>query len=50
YGYIKIHMKTIKNGQARTRERKSEQKPEVKVNLGQASVKEKSTHGQQSQP
>ncbi|GKA53005.1 hypothetical protein Tco_0746320, partial [Tanacetum coccineum] len=50
YGYIKNLMKTIKNGQARTRERKSEQKPEVIVNLGQASVKEKSTHGQQSQP
>ncbi|GKA25384.1 hypothetical protein Tco_0711493 [Tanacetum coccineum] len=30
YGYIKNHKKTIKNGQARTRERKSEQKPETK--------------------
>ncbi|GJR34021.1 UBN2 domain-containing protein [Tanacetum coccineum] len=29
YGYIKNHMKTIKNKQARTRERKSEQKPEA---------------------
>ncbi|GJR97142.1 hypothetical protein Tco_0269316 [Tanacetum coccineum] len=26
YGYIKNHMKTVKNKQARTRERKSEQK------------------------
>ncbi|GJV14442.1 hypothetical protein Tco_1359765, partial [Tanacetum coccineum] len=36
YGYIRNHKKTIKNGQARTRERKSEQKPEAKprkVNL-----------------
>ncbi|GJR32998.1 putative ribonuclease H-like domain-containing protein [Tanacetum coccineum] len=30
YGYIKNHMKTIKNKQTRTRERKSEQKPEAK--------------------
>ncbi|GJY51149.1 hypothetical protein Tco_0441996 [Tanacetum coccineum] len=45
YGYIKNHKKTIKNGQARTRERKSEQKPKVKVNLGQASVKEKVNQG-----
>ncbi|GJW12447.1 ribonuclease H-like domain-containing protein [Tanacetum coccineum] len=30
YGYIKNHMKTVKNKQARTRERKSEQKPEAK--------------------
>ncbi|GJZ58637.1 hypothetical protein Tco_0614453 [Tanacetum coccineum] len=30
YGYIKNHMKTVKNKQAQTRERKSEQKPEVK--------------------
>ncbi|GKF65288.1 hypothetical protein Tco_0191805, partial [Tanacetum coccineum] len=29
YGYIKNHMKTVKNKQARTRERKSEQKPEA---------------------
>ncbi|GKC04223.1 hypothetical protein Tco_0995833, partial [Tanacetum coccineum] len=28
YGYTKNHKKTVKNGQARTRERKSEQKPE----------------------
>ncbi|GJT10026.1 hypothetical protein Tco_0857068 [Tanacetum coccineum] len=36
YGYIKNHKKTVKNGQARTRERKSVQKPEAKprkVNL-----------------
>ncbi|GJY24706.1 hypothetical protein Tco_0398364 [Tanacetum coccineum] len=30
YGYIKNHKKTVKNGQARTRERKSVQKPEAK--------------------
>ncbi|GJS53020.1 retrovirus-related pol polyprotein from transposon TNT 1-94 [Tanacetum coccineum] len=30
YGYIKNHKKTVKNKQARTRERKSEQKPEAK--------------------
>ncbi|GKA53637.1 hypothetical protein Tco_0746952, partial [Tanacetum coccineum] len=30
YGYIKNHKKTVKNGQARTRERKSAQKPEAK--------------------
>ncbi|GJV70557.1 hypothetical protein Tco_1490552 [Tanacetum coccineum] len=39
YGYIKNHKKTIKNGQARTRERKSEQKPEAKPKKSQASVK-----------
>ncbi|GJX05242.1 hypothetical protein Tco_0191158 [Tanacetum coccineum] len=30
YGYIRNHKKTVKNGQARTRERKSVQKPEAK--------------------
>ncbi|GKA38311.1 hypothetical protein Tco_0730862 [Tanacetum coccineum] len=30
YGYIKNHKKIVKNGQARTRERKSVQKPEAK--------------------
>ncbi|GJW34015.1 hypothetical protein Tco_0054047 [Tanacetum coccineum] len=45
YGYIKNHKKTAKNRQAQTRERKSKQKPEVKVNLGQASVKEKVNQG-----
>ncbi|GJX50970.1 hypothetical protein Tco_0277815 [Tanacetum coccineum] len=30
YRYIKNHKKTVKNGQARTRERKSVQKPEAK--------------------
>ncbi|GKB82377.1 hypothetical protein Tco_0949272 [Tanacetum coccineum] len=39
YGYIKNHKKTVKNGQARTRERKSVQKPEAKPKNGQASVK-----------
>ncbi|GJW13029.1 hypothetical protein Tco_0017162 [Tanacetum coccineum] len=31
YGYMKNHKKTVKNGQARTRERKSVQKPEAKA-------------------
>ncbi|GKB37492.1 homeodomain-like protein [Tanacetum coccineum] len=31
YGYIKNHKKTVKNEQARTRERKSVQKPEAKL-------------------
>ncbi|GKA14748.1 hypothetical protein Tco_0694394 [Tanacetum coccineum] len=31
YEYIKNHKKTVKNGQARTQERKSEQKPEAKA-------------------
>ncbi|GKB33797.1 hypothetical protein Tco_0873198, partial [Tanacetum coccineum] len=30
YGYIKNHKETVKNGQARTRERKNVQKPEAK--------------------
>ncbi|GJR40723.1 hypothetical protein Tco_1216407 [Tanacetum coccineum] len=30
-GYTKNHKKTVKNGQARTRERKSEQKPKAKL-------------------
>ncbi|GJS33598.1 hypothetical protein Tco_0531980 [Tanacetum coccineum] len=32
YGYIKNHKKTVKNGQARTQERKSEQKPDGERN------------------
>ncbi|GJR51319.1 reverse transcriptase domain-containing protein [Tanacetum coccineum] len=39
YGYIKNHKKTIKNKQARTRERKSEQKPEAKPGKVKPSVK-----------
>ncbi|GJU96994.1 hypothetical protein Tco_1326265 [Tanacetum coccineum] len=35
YGYIKNHKKTIKNKQARTRERKSAQKPEAKARKSQ---------------
>ncbi|GJW79819.1 ribonuclease H-like domain-containing protein [Tanacetum coccineum] len=31
YGYMKNHMKTVKNGQTRTQERKSEQKPEARA-------------------
>ncbi|GKC04721.1 hypothetical protein Tco_0996331 [Tanacetum coccineum] len=50
YGYIRNHKKAIINGQARTRERKSDQKPEAKPlkksTLSQA-VKGKSIHGQQ---
>ncbi|GKB66695.1 putative ribonuclease H-like domain-containing protein [Tanacetum coccineum] len=39
YGYIKNHKKTVKNGQARTRERKSVQKPEAKPEKVNPSVK-----------
>ncbi|GJY55665.1 hypothetical protein Tco_0454780, partial [Tanacetum coccineum] len=39
YGYIRNHKKTVKNGQARTRERKSEQKPEAKPGKVKPSVK-----------
>ncbi|GJX91178.1 hypothetical protein Tco_0344504 [Tanacetum coccineum] len=35
YGYMKSHKKTVKNGQARTQERKSEQKPEAKARKSQ---------------
>ncbi|GKD28201.1 putative reverse transcriptase domain, ribonuclease H-like domain, aspartic peptidase domain protein [Tanacetum coccineum] len=35
YGYMKSHMKTVKNGQTRTQERKSEQKPEAKARKSQ---------------
>ncbi|GKD38619.1 hypothetical protein Tco_1258826, partial [Tanacetum coccineum] len=35
YGYIRNHKKTVKNGQARTRERKSIQKPEAKARKSQ---------------
>ncbi|GJR90454.1 ribonuclease H-like domain-containing protein [Tanacetum coccineum] len=49
YGYIKNHKKTIKNGQAQTRERKSAQKPEAKPKKSQTlsqTVKGKSNNGQ----
>ncbi|GJT32206.1 ATP-dependent DNA helicase PIF1-like protein [Tanacetum coccineum] len=39
YGYIRNHKKTIKNKQARIRERKSEQKPEAKLGKVKPSVK-----------
>ncbi|GJV59518.1 hypothetical protein Tco_1465618 [Tanacetum coccineum] len=39
YGHIKNHMKTIKNKQARTRDRKSEQRPEAKPGKVKPSVK-----------
>ncbi|GJV10066.1 hypothetical protein Tco_1351607 [Tanacetum coccineum] len=39
YGYIKNHKKTVKNGQARTRERKSVQKSEAKPRKRQSAVK-----------
>ncbi|GKE70563.1 hypothetical protein Tco_1528635, partial [Tanacetum coccineum] len=38
YGNIKNHKKTIKNGQARTREQKSVQKPEAKPEKVKPSV------------
>ncbi|GJZ41383.1 putative ribonuclease H-like domain-containing protein [Tanacetum coccineum] len=38
YGYSKNHMKTVKNGQTRTRERKSVQEPEAKVKKSKPSV------------
>ncbi|GKD64286.1 hypothetical protein Tco_1306394, partial [Tanacetum coccineum] len=40
YGSFKNHKKTVKNGQARTRERKSAQKPEAKPKKSQPSVKQ----------
>ncbi|GKD83269.1 hypothetical protein Tco_1350108 [Tanacetum coccineum] len=43
YGYIKNHKKTVKNGQARTQERKSEQKPEAKARKSQIFSQQKST-------
>ncbi|GJW92966.1 hypothetical protein Tco_0172638 [Tanacetum coccineum] len=39
YGYIKNHKKTVKNRQARTRERKSKEKPEAKPGKVKPSVK-----------
>ncbi|GKD88400.1 putative ribonuclease H-like domain-containing protein [Tanacetum coccineum] len=53
YGYIKIHKKIVKNGQARTRERKSVQKPEARPRKSQSSVKqskESQTMVNRSQP
>ncbi|GJV56587.1 reverse transcriptase domain-containing protein [Tanacetum coccineum] len=50
YGYIKNHKKTVKNGQARTRESeeyKKKPKNQSRSQKSQATVKEKSTHGQQ---
>ncbi|GJR08654.1 hypothetical protein Tco_0791306 [Tanacetum coccineum] len=40
YGYIKNHKKTIKNGQAQTRERRSVQKPKAKPRKSQPSLKQ----------
>ncbi|GKB46128.1 hypothetical protein Tco_0896881 [Tanacetum coccineum] len=39
YGYIRNHKKTIKNKQTRTRERKSEQKPEAEARKSKIAVK-----------
>ncbi|GJT88738.1 hypothetical protein Tco_1070455 [Tanacetum coccineum] len=53
YGYIKNHKKTVKNGQARTRESeeyKKKPKNQSRSQKSQATVKEKSTHGQQKCP
>ncbi|GJR23599.1 hypothetical protein Tco_0972126 [Tanacetum coccineum] len=45
YGYTKNHKKTVKSEQARTRERKSEQKPEAKP--GKSSLSQiQSNYGQ----
>ncbi|GJZ73943.1 hypothetical protein Tco_0638089 [Tanacetum coccineum] len=49
YGYIINHKKIVKNGQARTRERKSAQKPEAKPRKSQPSVKISQTMVKQSQ-
>ncbi|GKF89160.1 hypothetical protein Tco_0263123, partial [Tanacetum coccineum] len=38
YGHIKNHMKIVKNKQARTREQKSEQRPEAKPGKAKPSV------------
>ncbi|GKF11623.1 hypothetical protein Tco_0049549 [Tanacetum coccineum] len=43
YGYVKNHKKIVKNRQARTRERKSVQKPEAKARKSQSSVNYGST-------
>ncbi|GJS95396.1 putative reverse transcriptase domain-containing protein [Tanacetum coccineum] len=48
YGYVKNHKKTVKNGQARTRERKSVQKPEAKARKSQSSVNYGSTESSES--
>ncbi|GJX84389.1 hypothetical protein Tco_0335163 [Tanacetum coccineum] len=47
YGYIKKHKKTVKNGQARTRESVEYKAEARKVKPQSNPVKEKSTHGQQ---
>ncbi|GJV44903.1 hypothetical protein Tco_1429439 [Tanacetum coccineum] len=47
YGYIKNHKKTVKNGQARTRESVEYKAEARKVKPQSNPVKEKSTHGQQ---
>ncbi|GKF92636.1 hypothetical protein Tco_0279355 [Tanacetum coccineum] len=49
YGYIKNHIKTVKNGQARTQERKSEQKPEAKARKSQISSQSWSTEVSKTQ-
>ncbi|GKD60249.1 hypothetical protein Tco_1297758, partial [Tanacetum coccineum] len=43
YGYIKNNKKTVKNGQARTGERKIVQKPKAKARKSQPSVNYGST-------
>ncbi|GJV82717.1 hypothetical protein Tco_1522615, partial [Tanacetum coccineum] len=47
YGYIKNHMKTVKNKQARTRESEEYKAEAIKDKPQSNPVKEKSTHGQQ---
>ncbi|GJY10228.1 hypothetical protein Tco_0378413 [Tanacetum coccineum] len=50
YGYMKSHMKTVKNGQTRTQERKSEQKPEAKARKSQIFSQLQSILVNRSQP
>ncbi|GJZ42309.1 zinc knuckle CX2CX4HX4C containing protein [Tanacetum coccineum] len=49
YGYMKSHMKTVKNGQTRTQERKSEQKAEAKAWKSQISSQSWSTEVNKTQ-
>ncbi|GJQ93226.1 hypothetical protein Tco_0004365 [Tanacetum coccineum] len=50
FRYTKNYKKTIKNGQARTREWKSEQKPEAKARKSQIYIQLQSTLVNRSQP
>ncbi|GKC46916.1 hypothetical protein Tco_1064638, partial [Tanacetum coccineum] len=50
YGYMKSHIKTVKNGQTRTQERKSEQKPKAKARKSQIFSQLQSILVNRSQP